>query len=76
MPAYQVSFFKNLLSSNGRACKCPQQVITVDARSPQAALDAAKQQFERRRSIPDWRLHADVAEWKKVSAPARAESAD
>jgi hypothetical protein len=76
MRAYQVNFFKKLVSSDGHAFKCPQQAITVDAQSMEIALDAAKRQFERRRSIPDWRLHADAAEVTEDPAVTQPAAAD
>ena len=56
---YNVSFVKNLLSSNGQAFVCVQDVVAVDAHSPDAAVSAAKLAFEDKHSISDWRLRAD-----------------
>jgi len=62
MPSYRITFSKNLLSSDGRRFKCPQQTVAVDAASPEAALKAARRQFEQQRHLGNWRQHADEAE--------------
>ncbi len=63
MTHYRVSFFKDLLSSDGHSFKCIQRVIEVRrARSPDRAVEAAERRYERLHSIRDWRLHADCVE--------------
>jgi hypothetical protein len=74
MPSYKVSFIKNLLSSDGHQFKCVQQTTTDDAPNPQAAVDAAKRQFEKQWQIPDWRLHADEMEAAEVPDLTDAET--
>lgn len=59
---YNVSFVKSLLNSNGQAFKCIQDVIAVQADSPNEAANAAKKEFEHRHHIDRWRAHADVVE--------------
>jgi hypothetical protein len=59
MRRYNVSFFKNLLSSDGHRFRCPQQVIAVDSDSREEAVELAKQKFEDDSHISDWHLHAD-----------------
>lgn len=65
MRHYNVSFFKDLLSSDGHRFKCAQGVIAVDADAPAEAMDAAKQEFDRR--IGDWRLYSDTVEIKETT---------
>jgi hypothetical protein len=63
MARYRVSFFKNLLSSNGYPAKALQQTIEVRrARSPERAIKAAQLRYERRWDVPEWTLHADMLE--------------
>jgi hypothetical protein len=59
---YDVSFFKELVNSDGHAFKCVQRKIAVDASSPGEAFNAAKRQFEQHYRIGDWRLYADTVE--------------
>ena len=68
---YRVSFFKNLLSSDGHSFKCLQQSIVIrGARDAERAVEAAKRRFERLCHMADWRLYADDVEL------ARAPSAE
>src|SRR4029077_20506156 len=63
MSRYRVSFFKNLLSSDGHQFRCLQQSVVIRrARSPDRAIEAAKRRFERCCHLADWRLHADGVE--------------
>jgi hypothetical protein len=63
MPHYRVSFFKDLLSSDGHPFKCIQQVIEIRrSRSADRAVEAAELRYERLHNIPDWRLYADCLE--------------
>lgn len=59
MLRYNVSFVKNLLTSNGRAFECVQGVVAVDANSPDEAICAAKLEFAHHHAVGDWHLHAD-----------------
>jgi hypothetical protein len=62
MSAYHVSFFKNLLSSNGHPFKCLQERIDIsDAQSFAQAAEAASRAFEAIYGGP-WNLHADSIE--------------
>jgi hypothetical protein len=62
MPAYHVSFFKNLVSSDGHPFKCLQQRIDVsDAESAAEAAESASRAFEALYGCP-WKLHADSIE--------------
>jgi hypothetical protein len=80
MTPCKVSFFKNLLSSNGHQFKCLQGVINIRrAKSMDRAVQAAERRFARRRSVPHWTLHADDIELeidgKKVAyRPSPAEA--
>jgi hypothetical protein len=40
MPIYEVSYYKYLLNSEGRACKALQKSVDVDAADPIAALSS------------------------------------
>ncbi len=65
MCRYQVSFFKNLLSSDGHRFKSLQDTIAVRrAKNADRAVEAAKRRFERRCHVPDWLLYADTVELK------------
>lgn len=59
MRTYEITFYKNLLSSDGRPFRCPQQVITAEGQTSDEAVDAAKREFASRWKIRDWRQHAD-----------------
>jgi hypothetical protein len=62
MSTYHVSFFKNLLSSDGHPFKCLQRRIDVtDAESPAQAAESASRAFEALYGCP-WKLHADSIE--------------
>lgn len=56
---YNVSFVKNLLTSNGQAFECVQGVIAVDADTADEAISAAKLEFAHHHAIGNWQLHAD-----------------
>ena len=66
--SYRVSFFKNLLGTDGLGTdghqfRCLQQSIVIRrARSVERAVEAAKRRFERLCHAVDWRLHADGVE--------------
>jgi len=58
MSTYHVSFFKNLLSSDGHPFKCLQRRIDVtEAESPAQAAQSASRAFEALYGCP-WKLHA------------------
>ena len=62
MSTYRVSFFKNLLSSDGHPFKCLQRRIDVtDAESAAQAAESASRAFEALSGCP-WKLHADSIE--------------
>jgi hypothetical protein len=63
MTNYRVSFFKDVLSSDGHPFKCLQQVFEIrDARSAHRAVQAAECQYQGLRGIQKWTLHADYLE--------------
>lgn len=63
MTHYRASFFKNLLSSDGRPFKCLQQAIEIrHAKNAVRAVEAAKRRYERRHYVSDWTLYADIIE--------------
>ena len=67
MTSYRVTFFKNLVDSNGHQFKCPQGSIDIRrARSDKRALQAAQRRYERAKNISHWTLFADVAEFEAI----------
>ena len=63
MPTYRISFFKEVLSSDGHPFKCLQQAIEIGgARTANRAVQAAEREYQNLRGIHDWRLHADYVE--------------
>ena len=71
MTSYRVTFFKNLVNSNGHEFKCQQGSIDIRrARSDKRALKAAQRRYERAKKISDWTLYADVAELDAVETMA------
>jgi hypothetical protein len=63
MRSYRVTFFKDLLSSDGHKFKCPQCTVEIRrARNTERAVQAAKRRFERVRRRYDWKLCADFFE--------------
>jgi len=62
MSAYNVSFFKTLLSSDGHPFKCLQRRIGIsDAESAEQAVEAASRAFEALYGCT-WKLRADSIE--------------
>jgi hypothetical protein len=67
MPRYRVSFFKNLLSSDGHPLRCLQRTIEIrGARTADRAAMAAERRYERLTGVPDWKLRADLIEMEAV----------
>lgn len=63
MADYRVSFFKNLVSSDGHRFKCLQGEIEVrGSDSPAQAIEVASREFELRHGQCDWKCHADLVE--------------
>ena len=63
MTRHRVSFFKDLLSSDGHPFKCIQGVVEIrNARSADRALQAAELRYERLHRVHDWMLHAGCLE--------------
>jgi hypothetical protein len=72
MTSYRVTFFKNLVNSNGHESKCPQGSIDIlRARSDERALQAAQRRYERAKKIGNWTLYADVAELDALETDGR-----
>jgi hypothetical protein len=60
MACYRVSFFKDLVSSDGHPFKCIQKIIEIrHARSPERAVKCAQLRYERLDRVHDWTLHSD-----------------
>jgi hypothetical protein len=63
MSQFRITFYKNLVSSNGHPYKCLQQSIIIrQAKSIDRAVRAAEHRYERMRRLPAWTLHADSLE--------------
>jgi hypothetical protein len=74
MTSYRVTFFKNLVSSNGHQFTCPQGTIEIlRARNYHRAFQAAERRYERAKKIANWTLYADFAELVAIEANARAQ---
>ena len=72
---YRVTFYKDLLSSNGRPLRCLQGVIEIGrARNTERATRAALLRFERLTKVREWRMRPDLIETERVnqSAPCRS----
>jgi hypothetical protein len=67
MITYQVSFFKDLLSSNGHPFRCLQDRVQIcNADSPAQAAERAQKQFEMLHQIPIWNLRADSVDISEI----------
>lgn len=63
MARYRVSFFKNLLSSDGHQFKCLQSQVDVgNSDGATQAAELASQQFARLHGLKDWKQMADSFE--------------
>ena len=77
----RVSFFKDLVSSDGHPSSCLQQSIEISgAENVTSAVEEAKRHYERLRRVPMWSLCADrlelESEGKRTSyLPTHDESA-
>jgi hypothetical protein len=68
VPNYRITFFKNLLSSDGHQFKCPQNTIEIRlSKNCDRAVEAAKRRYQRLTRTPDWERRADWYEIEKVS---------
>jgi hypothetical protein len=65
--SYRVSFFKDLVSSDGHHFRCLQENIVIRrARNDDRAVEAAKRRFQRLCHVADWRFYADGFELEIV----------
>jgi hypothetical protein len=63
MPGYRVSFYKDLLSSDGHSFKCLQQHIDVlESADITQAAEFASRTFASLHGLRDWTLYADSLE--------------
>ena len=68
MSEYRVSFFKNLLSSDGHNFKCLQQQIDVqESDCATRAAEVASRQFEALHGLRRWNILADSMEVEPLS---------
>ena len=75
MPGYRVSFYKDVLSSDGHCFKCLQQQIDVpDSKNTEQAAESASRIFASLHGLRDWRLYADSLEVVTIE-PTRTISA-
>jgi len=66
MSHYVITFFKNLVDSEGHPFKTTQARIELDDSTPQQAIERAVVKFAEARHLRDWTLHADsfeLSEW-------------
>jgi len=56
MPHYQVSLYKDLLSSDGHPFHCLQSIVEVDADAPNSAIKIVMEDM--RGNVRDWRDEA------------------
>jgi hypothetical protein len=63
MPAYRVSFYKTVLSSDGHCFKCLQQQIDVhESNDVTQATETASKAFANLHGMRDWKVYADSVE--------------
>ena len=62
MNHYVITFFKNLVDSEGHPFRTTQAQIELDGGSPQQAVERAIERFAEARHLRDWTLHADGLE--------------
>ena len=65
MNSYRVSFYKDLLNSDGHSFKCLQRQVDVQSDGPSQALVLAE------RLVDNERLNADCVEVMHLAAPSR-----
>jgi hypothetical protein len=76
MAQYRVSFFNNLVNSNGKPFKCCQRKIIVDdANDAGAASDKATREFEHLEGVSNWKSHAQFFEVEIVETAGKARHA-
>lgn len=56
MPHYQVSLYKDLLSSDGHPFHCLQSIVEVDADAPDSAIKIVMKDM--RGNVRDWSVEA------------------
>jgi hypothetical protein len=67
MPGYRVSFYKDVLSSDGHSFKCLQQQIDVpESENTIQAAESASKTFASLHGLRDWTLYADSLEVSAV----------
>ena len=74
---YYVSFFKQLVDSNGHPATPCQGAVEVHATNRNRAIELARQRFAELKNVADWSLRADyamvelLASRKRLSRQAR-----
>jgi hypothetical protein len=70
MQKYRITFFKDLLSSDGHQFRCPQRTIEIRrSKTDDRAIAAAKRRYQRLTKMCDWKCRADWFEVEKVGQP-------
>jgi hypothetical protein len=74
MTTYRVTFFKNLVNSNGHQFKCQQGMVEIHcARNRERALEAAQRRYERAKNVGNWTIYADIAELEAIETDGSSE---
>lgn len=72
MPRYQISFFKNLVNSDGHPFRCLQGSLEIrDATSSTQAAAQAEKEFEMLNHVPNWNLRADSIDISEIRRHTR-----
>jgi hypothetical protein len=79
---YYVSFFKNLVDSNGHPFTPCQGAVEVRATGQDRAIELARQRFAKLKNVADWSMRADyemvelLASRKRLSQRVRRDQDD
>jgi hypothetical protein len=66
MPSYRVCFI-NEIPRNAKLFRCCQRSIIIrSARTPERAIEAAKERFARLEGIRNWKIHATLIEMEPI----------
>lgn len=76
MPSYRVCFINQIPRGPGLFRCCQRSLVIRTARSPERAVEAAKQRFARLEGIRDWKIHAEIIEMQEIDLTAPANSPD
>jgi hypothetical protein len=68
---YYVSFFKNLVDSNGRPVDSCQGAVEVRATDRDHAIELARQRFAEMKDVAEWSLRADYEKVELLASRKR-----